>query len=149
MLADGKVAGTVLEVSVGVVSPSTEVITTSVGTALKVGVKVVALSIGAIPTSVTSSKVSPRATEGREFWHMKKSKELCSSPNSLISAMVLTFFRACHIKVPTTASIVHTHGVTLTFPLRLECATVTHTGLCGNAVCLFQCEMTCSEMVRL
>lgn len=58
------------------------------------------------------------------------------------SASVLTLFRTYGVKVHTAASIVHTHVVTLTFPLCSEGATATHTGLCGNAVCLFQCEMT-------
>lgn len=91
--------------------------------------------------SSASWKVSPRASKGRE-----ESQELYSLKYKFYisvkySDTVLTFSGAYGVKVRTAASIVHTHGVTLTFVPRAEGATATHTGLCGNAVCLFQREM--------
>lgn len=110
---------------------------------LKVGAIVVRLSNGGTASVASSAtwKVSPRASKDRE-----ESQELYSLKYKFyisvkFSDMVLTFFGAYGVIVCTAASIVHTHGVTLTFALRAEGATATHTGLCGNAVCLFQWEM--------
>lgn len=61
-------------------------------------------------------------------------KQLGDSGKGWYSVTALTLFRANGVKIPTAASVVHTHGVTLTFPQRVEGAAATHTGLCGNVV---------------
>lgn len=52
----------------------------------------------------------------------------------LSHSTALTFSGADGVKVPTAASIIHTHGVTLTFALWAEGAAATRTGLCGKVV---------------
>lgn len=87
--------------------------------------------------------MSPRATEGGKHRHTQRNQscDFSDRSRSVSDVVLLTFFGARAVKVPTAASIVDTHGVTLTFPLRIEGATAPHTGLCGNAVYLFHGEM--------
>lgn len=125
------------------------VVVTVLEVGLAVGWYVVSFGVATVVvTSSASAKVSPRETAGisRQVFDMKvfliflkckkrKVKGFMKIAKSIISGrfFTLTFLGADIVKVSTAACVVHTHGVTLTFPLRVEGATATHTGLCGNA----------------
>lgn len=106
----------------------------------------VTIGVFVVPSSSGPWKLSPRATEYNIFHQFTKVNGHVTICITSWCATILTLFGAHGVKVCTAASIVHTQGVALTFAWCEEGAAALHTGLCGIAGCLLECDTATTNL---